>query len=86
MSKKKSSKPLFKKEKLMKKGCPKINIDCFNEQINEERLNIFKSLYYVKQDLNKKSLQKMTDINFNFKDSKKMIKNCRFKKIQKGGK
>ena len=50
MSKKKSSKPLFKKEKLMKKGCPKINIDCFNEQINEERLNIFKSLYYVKQD------------------------------------
>jgi len=68
----------------MKKGCPKINIDCFNEPINEEKINIFKHLYYVKQDLNKKSLQKMTDINF--KDSKKIIKNCRFKKIQKGGK
>lgn len=68
----------------MKKVCPKIKIDWFNEKINEERLNIFKSLYYVKQDLNKKSLQKMTDINF--KESKKIIKNCRFKKIQKGGK
>lgn len=67
----------------MKKGCPKINIDCFNEPINEEKINMFKSLYYVKQDLKKDLWKKMTH---NFKDSKKIIKNCRFKKIQKGGK
>lgn len=68
----------------MKKGSPKINIDCFNEPIKEEKINMFKSLYYVKQDLKKDLWQKMTDINF--KESKKIIKNCRFKKIQKGGK
>lgn len=67
----------------MKKGCTKINIDCFNEPINEEKINIFQTLYYVKQNLNKESWQKMTH---NFKESKKIIKNCRFKKIQKGGK